>query len=85
MCLHIQDLYSYDLEQSRGQTANNVLSILAKEKNLTLQQSADLVGAKCHEFMNTYLDSKASLSPTLGSDAARFIEAIGSWIIGNLM
>ncbi|KAF5322320.1 hypothetical protein D9619_000148 [Psilocybe cf. subviscida] len=87
-CDHVcwaNDLYSYDAEQSRGQTGNNGIAILAKEKGLTLQQSVDFVGAKFDEFMNTYLDAKANLSLALGSDAARFVEAIGCWMIGNLM
>ncbi|KAF5327834.1 hypothetical protein D9619_004382 [Psilocybe cf. subviscida] len=86
-CDHVcwaNDLYSYDLEQSRGQTGNNVVAILAKENKLTLQQSADFVGAKCDEFMSTYLNAKANLLPALGPDAARFIEAIGCWTIGNI-
>lgn len=58
---------------------------MAKEKKLTLQQSVDSVGAKCDEFMKTYLDAKANLSPALGPDAAQYIEAMGLCMVGNLV
>ncbi|KAF5309463.1 hypothetical protein D9619_012389 [Psilocybe cf. subviscida] len=81
----VNDFCSYDLEQSLGQEGNNIVAIMAKEKKLTLQQSVDSVGAKCDEFMKTYLDAKANLSPALGPDAAQYIEAMGLCMVGNLV
>ncbi|KAF8907339.1 isoprenoid synthase domain-containing protein [Gymnopilus junonius] len=86
-CDHVcwaNDVYSYDMEQSKGISGNNIVTVLMQENGTSLQDTADQIGVRCGEFVNTYLSAKKRLAPSLGADAARFIEAIGSWMIGNL-
>ncbi|EDR08430.1 uncharacterized protein LACBIDRAFT_326872 [Laccaria bicolor S238N-H82] len=78
------DVYSYDMEQSKGHTGNNIVTVLMNEKNLTLQQASDYIGAYCSSLVERYLTAKARLSPSLGSGPTRYIEALGYWMIGNL-
>ena len=82
----LQDLYSYDMEQSKGIHGNNAVSVLMNEYVVGLQEAADLIGAQCAGFADTYISSKQRLAQTLGSDsdAVRFIDALGCWMIGNL-
>lgn len=34
--------------------------------------------------MHDYLAARDELQATVGGDASRFIDAVGSWIIGNM-
>jgi hypothetical protein len=57
-----------------------------KDHGFSLQEACDYIGIRCREFMNDYLTARDEFRATIGGDAdtSRFIEAIGSWIIGNL-
>ncbi|KAJ3510122.1 hypothetical protein NLJ89_g4856 [Agrocybe chaxingu] len=86
-CDHVcwaNDVYSYDMEQSKGLSNNNIVTVLMEENHTSLQDTSDYIGEKCAEFVQIYLTSKKRLSPSLGPDAALFLESIGSWMIGNL-
>lgn len=80
-----QDVYSYDMEQSKGLTGNNIVTVLMKEKKLSLQEASDFIGDHCDSLLNKYLAARTRLSPTLGTDATQFINSIGQWMIGNLV
>ncbi|KAF5359538.1 hypothetical protein D9756_003313 [Leucocoprinus leucothites] len=86
-CDHVcwaNDVYSYNVEQSKGHTGNNVVTVLMKDRNISLQETCDYIGDRCQQFMSDYLSARDELQATVGGDASRFIEAAGSWIIGNL-
>ncbi len=55
-----------------------------QENNTSLQETADYIGVQCRKFMETYLSARARLSPSLGPDAARFIEVLSFWMVGNI-
>ena len=55
------------------------------ENGTNLQETADFIGDHCKGLVEKYLAAKKQLSPSLGKDAAKFIDAMGSWIIGNLV
>lgn len=73
------------MEQSKGHTGNNIVTVLMKENGTSLQETADFIGDHCKHLIENYLSAKKQLSPSLGKDAAKFIDAMGSWIIGNLV
>jgi len=79
------DVYSYDVEQSKGQAGNNIVTVLMKENGTSLQETADFIGEHCKGLVEIYLSAKKQLSLSLGKDAAKFIHALGSWMIGNLV
>lgn len=72
------------MEQSKGHTGNNIVTVLMKENGTSLQETADSIGDHCKGLVEKYISAKRQLSPSLGKDAAKFIDAMGSWIIGNL-
>ena len=80
-----QDIYSYDVEQSKGHTGNNIVTVLMNENGTSLQETADFIGDHCKGLVEKYISAKKQLSPSLGKDAAKFIDALGSWMIGNLV
>ena len=83
----VQDVYSYDMEQSKGHTGNNVVTVLMKEKGISLQDAADYAGRQCNVFMQKYLQarSRVASSSTLSPDALRYIDSLGQWVVGNLV
>jgi hypothetical protein len=56
-----------------------------KENGTNLQETADVIGDHCKGLVERYISAKKQLSPSLGKDAANFVDAMGSWIIGNLV
>jgi len=81
----MQDVYSYDMEQSRGLTGNNIVTVLMEEKRISLQEASDYVGIHCNHLLDTYLRARKQLSQSLGPEATLFIYSIGQWMIGNLV
>ncbi|EAU85540.1 hypothetical protein CC1G_06441 [Coprinopsis cinerea okayama7 len=81
------DVYSYDMEQAKGHTGNNVVTVLMKEKDLSLQEASDYIGRECEKQMRDYLEAKSQLlqSTDLPQEAVRYIEALGYWMVGNLV
>ncbi|KAF9534914.1 isoprenoid synthase domain-containing protein [Crepidotus variabilis] len=78
------DVYSYDMEQSRGLTGNNIVTVLMKEKGISLQEASDYIGKYCANLLEKYLDARTRISLSLGHEATQFINAVGQWMVGNL-
>ncbi|KAF6757194.1 isoprenoid synthase domain-containing protein [Ephemerocybe angulata] len=80
------DVYSYDMEQSKGHTGNNVVTVLMLERGLSLQEASEYIGQQCQSQMQQFVLAKARLSSSnLPADAIRYIDALGYWMIGNLV
>ena len=56
-----------------------------EEKGISMQESVDFIGKHCNRLADQYLSARKQLSPSLGPDAVRFIDALGNWMIGNLV
>ncbi|KAH9945295.1 terpenoid synthase [Epithele typhae] len=82
------DVYSYNMEQARGLAGNNIVTVLMREHAIDLQAASDRIGAHFGALMDTFVRTRAALrsfgSPALDAAVARYVEAMGHWIIGNL-
>jgi hypothetical protein len=82
-----QDLYSYNAEQAKGHSGNNVLTVLMVSKGISLQTACDEVEAHYRTLMNSYLSAKDNL-PSFGlavdEDVARFVACEGHWAKGSI-
>ncbi|KAH0585068.1 Pentalenene synthase [Termitomyces sp. J132] len=81
------DIYSYDMEQSKGISGNNIVTVLMKNRHLTLQEASDYVGAHCQELMNRFISAQACLpswGTSVDSEVAQYIQGLGCWVKGNL-
>ncbi|KAK7044139.1 Sesquiterpene synthase 10 [Paramarasmius palmivorus] len=82
------DVYSYNMEQAKGIGGNNIVTVLMKNRGMDLQTACDHVGEYCEELVHEYLAAMKSLpsygSPDLDDAVARYAEACGHWIKGNL-
>lgn len=56
-----------------------------EEKGFSLQEAADYIGKHCNHLADQYLSARKRLPPSLGTDALRFIDALGNWMVGNLV
>lgn len=73
------------MEQSKGHTGNNIVTVLMNENGTSLQETADFIGEHCQKLVQKYISAKNRLSPSLGKNAAALIDALGFWMIGNLV
>ncbi|KAG8995769.1 hypothetical protein FRB94_011659 [Tulasnella sp. JGI-2019a] len=79
------DIYSWNIEQAQGHTAN-IITVLMKAKNLSVQTAMDLVGEEIQKRFRTYLDCKARLpswGPTVDRDAHAYFTVLEDWSAGN--
>jgi hypothetical protein len=83
-----QDVYSYNMEQSKGLGGNNIVTVLMQDRGVSLQVAADLVGEHFKDLMDSFVAIKKTL-PSWGSsiDAAvlSYVQAMEHWVIGNLV
>jgi hypothetical protein len=77
------------MEQAKGHTGNNIVTVLMKAKNLSLQGASDHVGHHYKHLMDDYLKNKTRL-PSFGDnkldeDVRHYVKAMENWPIGNLV
>ena len=56
-----------------------------EDKGFSLQEAADYIGKHCNHLADQYLSARKRLPQSLGTDALRFIDALGNWMVGNLV
>ncbi|KAA1466697.1 terpenoid synthase [Dentipellis sp. KUC8613] len=81
------DLYSYDMEQTKGLAGNNFLTVLMRTQGMTLQQASDYTGGHFQALMDTFLAGKAQLrsfGPAVDAEVKLWIECMQHWPVGNL-
>ncbi|THV01906.1 terpenoid synthase [Dendrothele bispora CBS 962.96] len=81
------DVYSYNMEQAKGHSGNNVVTVLMKAYNFDLQQACDYVGIYFKKLMVRFMLAKTRLpswGPAVDAEVARYVDAMGHWIRGNL-
>ncbi len=75
------------MEQCKGHSGNNIVTVLMKEKHMDLQPAADYIGEYFKVLMDRFITKKAEI-PSWGrkvdADVALYVEAMGHWIQGNL-
>ncbi|KAJ7633071.1 isoprenoid synthase domain-containing protein [Roridomyces roridus] len=80
------DIFSYNVKQSRGDT-HNMIVILMKYHEHTLQSAVDYVGELCRETIDSFQRNRR-LVPSWGTEidsmVQRYIRGLESWIVGSL-
>lgn len=85
--ISVQDILSYKLEQMKGLDANNLITILMKEKGLSLQQSVDYIAAQFTALVDVFNKNEAALpsfGPKADRDVERYILATKQSLIGYM-
>ena len=69
-----------------GHTGNNVMTVLMKDKQCSLQEAADHVGTHFKQLMESFEADKARLpswGPELDAVVAKYVMAMETWVVGN--
>ncbi|KLO08651.1 hypothetical protein SCHPADRAFT_1000785 [Schizopora paradoxa] len=81
------DIYSYKLERTTNQDANNLITILMKEKGFSLQRSVDYVGDQFKSLLDVFNKNEACL-PSFDAEGdealRRYILSTKQSIIGYM-
>lgn len=79
-----QDIFSYNVEQSRGDT-HNMIVILMTYHGHTLQSAVDYVGDLCQQTIDSFCENKTKLpswGPEIDDMVARYVQGLQDWIVG---
>lgn len=80
------DIFSYNVEQARGDTHNMICIFMAHE-DLTLQEAVDRVGALCKQTIDAFVENQArvpSWGPDIDRDVQLYVNGLQEWIVGAL-
>ncbi|KAG6335506.1 hypothetical protein ID866_3578 [Astraeus odoratus] len=80
------DIFSYNVEQSKGQT-HNMINVVMKEQGIDLQSAFDFVGNLCKQSIDRFIDCRARLpswGPEIDRDIAIYVDGLADWIVGSL-
>ncbi|KAJ7501209.1 isoprenoid synthase domain-containing protein [Mycena galericulata] len=87
MCLFVQDLFPYNMEQSKGHGGANAVTVIMKSKGIDLQAAIDFLGGYCEALTSQLQESRRIFAsrndPVYSKDAVRIIDAFGDWARGN--
>lgn len=78
------------MEQAKGHSGNNIITVLMGAKGIDLQAASDYVGEHYAKLMKEYMAAKAELgersfgSKALDEDVWKYVNAMENWPIGNL-
>ncbi|KAF8181436.1 beta-glucan synthesis-associated protein-domain-containing protein [Mycena galopus ATCC 62051] len=87
MTIFANDLYSYNVEQSRGDDAHNIVTVAMKEQGLELQSAVDHVGEQYQRLAQSFCQDMREL-PTFPDDvdllAKEYADGMGLWVYTNI-
>ena len=82
----VQDIFSYNVEQSRGDT-HNMICVYMIHDGLSLQQAVDRVGEMCKRTIEMFVENQARI-PSWGDDidaaVKLYVHGLREWIVGSL-
>ncbi|KAF8479287.1 isoprenoid synthase domain-containing protein [Russula ochroleuca] len=80
------DLFSYNVEQSRGDT-HNMICVFMINDGLSLQQAVDRIGEMCKRTIDTFVENQArvpSWGDCIDRDVKLYVNGLQEWIVGSL-
>ncbi|KAG6828179.1 hypothetical protein H0H92_008910 [Tricholoma furcatifolium] len=80
------DIFSYNVEQSKGDT-HNMIPVVMNEEGLDLQSAVDFVGNMCRQSIDRFVEDRANLpswGPDIDRDVAVYVNGLADWIVGSL-
>ncbi|KAG5349995.1 hypothetical protein C0989_000805 [Termitomyces sp. Mn162] len=80
------DIYSYNVEQARGDANHNLVTILMHHKNLSLAETMKWIGDYASKIVSEFLDDLNHV-PSFGEgvecDLERYLYGIANWVRAN--
>jgi len=84
--LPLQDICSYDVEQSKVPEGNNILTVLMEANGSDLREAADHAGVHFGGLVSRFIAERNKLPsgrPDLDRDVSCYVDAISCRVIGN--
>ncbi|KAI1794414.1 terpenoid synthase [Ganoderma leucocontextum] len=81
------DIFSYNVEQSNGDT-HNMIVVVQYQERFELQEAVDYVGDLCLGCIDRFEALRAALpswGPEIDEQLQVYIDGLGDWMIGNLV
>jgi Terpene synthase family 2, C-terminal metal binding len=81
-----QDIFSYNVEQSKGDT-HNMIPVVMHQEGLDIQAAVDFVGDMCKSAIDRFIEEQnylPSWGPKIDRDLAVYIQGLADWIVGSL-
>jgi hypothetical protein len=79
----IQDICSYNVEQSRGEDKHNIITITMHEKRLSVQEAIDVVGYDFQSLVARFVAIQKSHLGIWNDDMKFYVRGLGNWVTGN--
>ncbi|KJA23141.1 hypothetical protein HYPSUDRAFT_138166 [Hypholoma sublateritium FD-334 SS-4] len=80
------DIFSYNVEQSKGDT-HNMICVVMNEEGLDLQSAVDFVGDMCKQSIDRFNEERSRLpswGPEIDRDVSVYVNGLADWIVGSL-
>ncbi|KAF6745443.1 isoprenoid synthase domain-containing protein [Ephemerocybe angulata] len=80
------DIFSYNVEQSKGDT-HNMIPVVMHQEGLDLQSAVEFVGDMCKQSIDRFVEEQRYLpswGPKIDRDLAIYIDGLANWIVGSL-
>jgi alpha-muurolene/germacrene-A/gamma-muurolene synthase len=82
----LQDIYSYNFEQSHNET-HNLVNVLMTHDGLSLQQAVDRTGEMCKQCIDTFIENQKripSWGDSVDRDVKLYVRGLQEWMPGSL-
>ncbi|KAF4618910.1 hypothetical protein D9613_010112 [Agrocybe pediades] len=80
------DIFSYNVEQSKGDT-HNMIPVVMNQEGIDLQSAVDFVGNMCKQSIDRFIEERSRL-PSWGPEIDRqvdiYVNGLADWIVGSL-
>jgi len=91
MIILANDVYSYNVEQSRGDDGHNMVAVAMKERSLSVQGAMDYIGEETYKLASRFVTLSKQL-PTFGVDGdskvshavEQYVWGLGNWVTANI-
>jgi len=83
----LKDIYSYKKEWATGHSANNLITVVGKEREIGLQEAFDVAGQLFQNNAEEFLRNKELLpswGPEVDEVVSRYVTGLECWVGGSL-
>ncbi|KAH7911694.1 isoprenoid synthase domain-containing protein [Hygrophoropsis aurantiaca] len=80
------DIFSYDVEQKRGDT-HNMIAVIMQTLGYDLQSAVDFVGRLCKASIFRFQTSREQIpswGPVIDAQVETYVQGLQDWIVGSL-
>jgi len=80
-----QDVYSYNVEQSRDDDSHNIVAVAMKDKSFDLQSAMDYVGEQYQILASAFVRQMHDLPKcSCPGDLEQYVWGLGNWVTANV-